>query len=779
MADLNTDVRYIKGIGEQRAKALGKLGIATLRDLISYFPRAYDDRSALRRIADLVPGETAGVAAMVASPPTISHIRKGLDLVKLRAVDDTGTLDVTFFNQAWLKNSLHQGETYIFYGRAEGSLLRHQMANPVVEPEGRREVTGRIVPIYPLTAGVSQLILSRSIRQGLDACADILPDVLPDRVRQHHQLCRIEYAYENIHFPESAEALDLARRRLAFEELFLFTIGLERLRSRREVVHVPPCGGVDMELFYRALPFTLTDAQRRCVEEALADMRSGTPMNRLCQGDVGSGKTMVAAACVYFMVKNGRQAALMAPTEILAQQHYQGLAPLLENLGIRCALLTGSTTAKTKRSITQQLESGEIDFAIGTHALITGSVAYRDLGLVVTDEQHRFGVAQRAELAAKGDHPHILVMSATPIPRTLALILYGDLDVSIIDQLPPGMRESLYFKDDDERLSFLFGNYITMTNMQDHEIERIIKMHISPINISVHTTNPQLRVRMLANKRGGEVLKYLPRLVQGGIAVNCQLVLCRGINDGDELRRTLTDLLELTPMVQSVAAVPCGVTDYRQNLFKQIPYDAETSAAVIDILEEFGDECKRRHGKRIIYPSDEWYLKAGRPIPDPEFYEDYDQLENGVGMMSLFRQEFLAELDKPHRIYGTKKLDVVTGTMAAPLIIEMMEELHRQYPMIEVTVHPIQNKFFGGNVGVAGLVTATDIIAQCEGKLTSGMLGVPAVMLREEKDTFLDDVTITQLGERLGVKVEVLPVGGGDEARALLRSGLHIARRKR
>ena len=230
---------------------------------------------------------------------------------------------------------------------------------------------------------------------------------------------------------------------------------------------------------------------------------------------------------------------------------------------------------------------------------------------------------------------------------------------------------------------------------------------------------------------------------------------------------------------QSVAAVPCGVTDYRQNLFKQIPYDAETSAAVIDILEEFGDECKRRHGKRIIYPSDEWYLKAGRPIPDPEFYEDYDQLENGVGMMSLFRQEFLAELDKPHRIYGTKKLDVVTGTMAAPLIIEMMEELHRQYPMIEVTVHPIRNKFFGGNVGVAGLVTATDIIAQCEGKLTSGTLGVPAVMLREEKDTFLDDVTITQLGERLGVKIEVLPVGGGDEARALLRSGLHIARRKR
>ena len=348
-----------------------------------------------------------------------------------------------------------------------------------------------------------------------------------------------------------------------------------------------------------------------------------------------------------------------------------------------------------------------------------------------------------------------------------------------IDQLPPGMRESLYFKDDDERLSFLFGNYITMTNMQDHEIDRIIKMHISPINISVHTTNPQLRIRMLANRRGGETLKYLDRLVEGGIEVNCQLVLCRGVNDGDELRRTLTDLLKLTPMVQSIAAVPCGITDYRKNLYPQVPYDAASSAEVIDILEEFGDECKARHGKRIIYPSDEWYLNAGRPLPPAEFYEDYAQLENGVGMWRLFEQEFLAELDKPHRIYGSKKMDVVTGTLAAPLIEAMMAELHRQYPMIEVTVHPIQNKFFGGNVSVAGLVTATDILAQCKGKLQSNVLGVPEVMLRSERDMFLDSVTVDELAQQLGVKIEILPSGGGDEARALLRSGLHIARRRR
>ena len=440
MAELTTDIRSIKGIGEQRAKALKKLGIVNLRDLISWFPRTYDDRRQAKRIADLIPGETACVSAMISTPPKVSHIRKGMDLIKVRAVDETGVLDITFFNQTWLKNSLIQGETYIFYGKAEGNLLRKTMASPIVEQEGRGEFTGRIVPIYPLTAGVSQLILSRSIRQGLDACADILPDVLPDEVRQEHSLCRIGYAYENIHFPEDEKALDLARRRLAFEELFLFAIGLKRLRNRRETVSVSPCADVDMNEFYGRLPFTLTAAQRRCVEEALADMRSGTPMNRLCQGDVGSGKTMVAAACVFFMVKNGRQAAMMAPTEILAQQHYNGLAPLLENLGIRCALLTGSTKAAVKRSISAQLFTGELDFVIGTHALITEGVEFSDLGLVVTDEQHRFGVAQRAALSAKGQHPHTLVMSATPIPRTLALILYGDLDVSIIDELPPGRQ---------------------------------------------------------------------------------------------------------------------------------------------------------------------------------------------------------------------------------------------------------------------------------------------------------------------------------------------------
>lgn len=441
MADLSTSVQYLKGVGPQRAKSLEKLGIFTLQDLLAFFPVRYEDRRETRRIADLVHGEAACVAAMIAAPPTVSHIRKGMDLLKVRAVDDSGVLDVTFFNQTWLREQLQPGQTFYFYGKPEGITAHKKMASPVVEPENRREVTGRIVPIYPLTAGVTQLVLSRSIRQGLDACADILPDVLPDGVRQAHHLCRIEYAYRNIHFPETAESLEIARRRLAFEELFLFSIGLRRLRNRREVVSVAPFQPVDMTPFYRALPFSLTDAQRRCIDEAIHDMESGVPMNRLCQGDVGSGKTMVAAACVYFCVQNGRQAALMAPTEVLAQQHYAGLSALLEPLHIRCGLLTGSTAAKAKRTLLGQMSMGEVDFTIGTHALLSDGVAYANLGLVVTDEQHRFGVGQRAALASKGTHPHTLVMSATPIPRTLALILYGDLDVSIIDQLPPGRQK--------------------------------------------------------------------------------------------------------------------------------------------------------------------------------------------------------------------------------------------------------------------------------------------------------------------------------------------------
>lgn len=441
MADLQTDIRAIRGIGETRAKSLAKLGITTLQDLLSYFPRGYEDRTLTRPIKELLLGENACVKAMIAADPTAHRIRGGKTLVRARAVDDSGALDLVFFNQEYRKNSLHAGETYIFYGKVEGNLLRRQMVNPLIEQEGHQQITGRIMPIYHLTAGVSQLILSRAVQQGLAACSDLLEDVLPDEVRQEHHLCYVNYAFENIHFPASPEALETARRRLVFEELFLLTCGLQRLRQRREDVAGPVCHAADMTSFYERLSFTLTGAQQRAINDAVGDMCGKRPMNRLCQGDVGSGKTMVAAGCVWFAAQNGYQSALMAPTEILARQHYQGLAPLFAQFGLRCALLTGSTRAKERREILAGLADGTIDFCIGTHALLTEDVHYARLGLVITDEQHRFGVDQRAALGHKGVHPHVLVLSATPIPRTLALIIYGDLDVSIIDELPPGRQK--------------------------------------------------------------------------------------------------------------------------------------------------------------------------------------------------------------------------------------------------------------------------------------------------------------------------------------------------
>ena len=441
MAALNTDIRYIKGVGEARAKALAKLGVTDLRSLLSYFPRAYEDRRACKKIAGLVPGEMSCVCAVVAGEAKLSRIRKGLDLVKLCVVDESGTLELTYFNQSYLKNTFHTGETYVFYGRAEGTPRRLQMTNPLFEREGERRITGRIMPIYPLTAGVSQSMLYKAVEQGLAACVDELPDILPEDVRLAHQLCHTRFAYENIHFPADDEALAAARRRLAFEELFLLALGLKLLRSRRTFVAGKRCRDTDPSPFFAALPFSLTAAQRRAVDDIARDLSLERPMNRLCQGDVGSGKTMVAAAAIYMAAKNGLQCALMAPTEILAEQHYRSLAPLLAPLGISCALLTASTRAKERRALSEALRSGELSLVIGTHALLSPDVQYQNLGLVVTDEQHRFGVDQRAALSAKGENPHLLVMSATPIPRTLALMIYGDLDVSVLDELPPGRQK--------------------------------------------------------------------------------------------------------------------------------------------------------------------------------------------------------------------------------------------------------------------------------------------------------------------------------------------------
>ncbi|MBS6216521.1 MAG: ATP-dependent DNA helicase RecG [Clostridiales bacterium] len=437
---LGSGLRELPGIGEARASRLEKLGLATVEDLLRYFPRDYEDRRQRYTIAAAPVELPVCVAAMVAEPPRRSYIRKGLELTKARVVDARGSMELTFFNQSYVKNALVPGESYIFYGMVEGLPPRRRMTNPVFEPEDRPRFTGRIMPIYPLTAGISNNLLSGLALRCVQDCAQAMPEILPFRVRQAHALAACGYSYQNIHFPASEEALALARRRLIFEELFYLSCGLAFLRSRREGASGPVFRRERLEPFFDLLPFSLTEAQRRAIREAAEDCASGRPMNRLVQGDVGSGKTMVAAACCFLAWKSGWQAALMAPTEILAEQHFRTLSGVLAPAGLRVGLLTGSMRASEKKKVRAALAAGEIDLLVGTHAILSAGVDFAWLGLVITDEQHRFGVGQRSALAAKGGglSPHVLVMSATPIPRTLALIIYGDLDVSVIDELPPG-----------------------------------------------------------------------------------------------------------------------------------------------------------------------------------------------------------------------------------------------------------------------------------------------------------------------------------------------------
>ena len=436
---LKTGVEALPGVGPARAKALARLGLTTVGDLLNYYPRDYEDRRKSASIASAPEDLPVCLTLMVAEPPRLSRIRKGLELVKVRLVDDTGSLTATFFNQGYLKDALRTGETYICFGKVEGPPGRRQMTNPVCERADRVRFTGRILPVYPLTHGVSNNLLAGLTLRCVEECADQAEECLPQDLRQAHQLAEAEFAIRNVHFPADEDALAVARRRLIFEELFYLTCGMALLRTRRDKAAGLPFRPFPEEDFLKLLPFALTGAQRRVIGEMTADLTSGGPMNRLVQGDVGSGKTMLAAYGAWLAAKNGYQCALMAPTELLAEQHYRSLAPLLEQAGLRVGLLTGAVKGKARKTVYAALESGELDLVIGTHALLSEGVTFAKLGLVVTDEQHRFGVGQRAALAAKADGtPHVLVMSATPIPRTLALIIYGDLDVSVVDELPPG-----------------------------------------------------------------------------------------------------------------------------------------------------------------------------------------------------------------------------------------------------------------------------------------------------------------------------------------------------
>ncbi len=435
MATKLDNIQYLKGVGEKRALQLRKLGIDTVGALLRFYPRSYEDWSTITPISQARGKGNVCIKAVVASAVKESRIRKNMILYKFTATDQTGSMQVTIFNSKYDAQRIHQGCEYLFYGKINPDSFYIEMSAPKISSTADK----RLRPIYSQTAGFSSKAIESLVKTAITSVAH--DEFLPEDILLKNNLCSLEFAIKNIHFPTDLTALEAARKRLVFDELFMLQAGLLLLKGQHR--GLTPCVMKSdfTDTFISSLDFNMTSAQVRCVKDCVKDMSADSPMNRLVQGDVGSGKTAVGAAAAYNAVKNGFQAALMAPTEILAEQHFSTFKNFFEKSGIVCQLLTGSMTKKKKDSIKKELSEGKIDIIIGTHALLSDNVEFCSLGLVITDEQHRFGVAQRASLSSKGESPHVLVMSATPIPRTLAMIMYGDLDISVIDEYPKGRQQ--------------------------------------------------------------------------------------------------------------------------------------------------------------------------------------------------------------------------------------------------------------------------------------------------------------------------------------------------
>lgn len=456
MIDINTDIKYLKGVGEKRAILLNKLDIFTISDLLRYYPRMYRNWCEYKEISQAIPGETCCIKAIAGKTPSGAKIRQGMTIFKTEATDGKNVIRITIFNNKYAAMSIKPGIEYYFYGKISGNLYAKEIT--VTEVSEARK-TPDFSPIYPLTGGITSKYLSGLIKTALSTNRFTFNDVIPKEIRESICLMEINKAIREIHFPTNEDLLTEAKRRLIFEELFVLQVGLMKMKGHGKDPSKIIFKYDYTDEFYSTLPFKPTNAQRKAVKECSEQMQSGFTMNRLLQGDVGSGKTVVAAALIYNSVKNGYQAAFMAPTEILASQHYNTISSFFKPFGIKSALLTGSTNAKDKKEIKNKLKNGEIDVIIGTHALIQSDVEFNKIGLVITDEQHRFGVKQRNALLEKGNTPHTLVMSATPIPRTLALMIFGDLDISILDELPPGRQPiETYSVDSDKRQRAL--NYV-------------------------------------------------------------------------------------------------------------------------------------------------------------------------------------------------------------------------------------------------------------------------------------------------------------------------------
>ena len=433
------DIKYIKGVGEARALAFRSIGVSTVGELLRFYPRAYEDWSKILPISQCLIGENVCIKGTVMFPVKNERVRGGMLIAKATITDGDDVIAATFFNNKYIDKMLKSGEEYLFYGKITlGKFSAREMITPMFIKSSQ---SVEIKPIYPQNKNITSKIIQSAVQNALEK-VETIPEYLPQEIIEEYNLVSLDTAIRNIHFPKDDEDLQRARDRLIFDELFILQLSLLSLKNENKAVKTKNIITKDYtEEFFGLLPFTPTNAQKRAVKEAIGDMQKGKQMNRLLQGDVGSGKTAVAAAIVYSSSKNGLQSALMAPTEVLATQHYETFVRLFSGTGIKCELLVGSTKAKDKKEIKERLKKGEIDLIIGTHALIQEDVEFERLGLVITDEQHRFGVKQRTGLCGKGDNPHVYVMSATPIPRTLALIFFGDLNVSILDELPPGRQK--------------------------------------------------------------------------------------------------------------------------------------------------------------------------------------------------------------------------------------------------------------------------------------------------------------------------------------------------
>lgn len=435
MYKFDTDIRFLKGVGEKRAQHLYSLGIDTIGALLRYFPRGYEDFSNVKQIFDCNADEKVCVKAKIITPINEVTVRKNMTLYKFAVSDGTAQMQITLFNNKFLAAKLHEGSEYLFLGKLQEGAFLPSMSSPEIREVG----SAQIAPVYPASKYMTSSAISKLVKTALSGCE--IENVLPESIINAYRLCDLKTAIENIHFPKSEQALARAKQHLVFEELFVLRTGLMLLKNKRRISSPFVFKNDYTKDYINSLPFQMTDAQKRVIGECVADMASGRVMNRLVQGDVGCGKTAVAATLMYHTARSGAQAAIMAPTEILAEQHYKNLCDSLKNTDIKCVLVTGSLKKSEKQSAKQMLQSGEVQIAVGTHALISGDVEFKNLALVITDEQHRFGVSQRADLSGKGTRPHTLVMSATPIPRTLGLIIYGDLDISIIDEYPKGRQK--------------------------------------------------------------------------------------------------------------------------------------------------------------------------------------------------------------------------------------------------------------------------------------------------------------------------------------------------